>query len=129
MGTLIAPSKNQKNQIGGAGIVGVGTVQSTGVGTGGVALNLTAWQGREIAIHVSGEARIRWSVASSPTTISTANATSAAAPEATGGGRVYSGTPNYRDVPSIDAAASGEGVFLIIAAVSGTVDVNIEIVG
>jgi hypothetical protein len=129
MGALQAQSKAQKNAIGGAGIGGLGTVQQAGITTSGAALDLTRWAGREVIIHVSAQTRFRWSATSSPTSISATDATSAAAPEATGGGVLYAGMPNFRDVPIIQAPASGEGVFLIIDPASSTVDVVIEASG
>lgn len=123
---IVAPSKNQKNQIGGAGIGSIGTVQQAA--TAGIAFDLTEWKGREINIAVSAEARIRWSATTS-TTIATANNVTAATPTADGGGRVYPGMPNYRDVPTLPNKAANEGIFLVVVPLTGTVDVGIECVG
>lgn len=130
MGTIVATSKAQKNAIGGAGVGGIGTVQQSGITTSGVAFNLNAWAGREVIVHVSADCFMRWAAVSSSTAIdTTTTAASAAAPVATGGGKLYAGVPNYRDVPKVDAPASGEGTFLVIDLPSGTVDVWIECSG
>lgn len=108
----------------GAGAID-GTVQQTSVGTGGVALNLSAWAGRRIAIYATAACRYRWSQSSTPTTIdATTNSTNASSPVATGGGRIYSDKPTVRDVPFLP---SGEEVYLIVASVSGTADVVVEV--
>lgn len=130
MGSIVAASKAQKNAIGGAGVGGIGTVQQSGITTAGAAFNLTAWAGREVIVHVSAACFMRWAAVSSSTAIdTTTTGASAAAPVATGGGKLYADMPNYRDVPRCDAPANGEGVFLVIDLPSGTVDVWIECSG
>lgn len=130
MGNLVQPARNQKNSIGGSGIQDLGTVQQASIPTTGVAFNLTAWNGREVCIHVSAETYLRWSETNTPTTMdATTTAASAASPLAAGPGSAYSGIPNFRDVPTIVNRASGEGVFLIVAAATGTVNVRVELTG
>lgn len=130
MANLLQPAKSQKNSIGGSGIQDLGTVQQINIPTTGVAFNLTSWIGREVCIHVSAETYLRWSDVATPTTMdATTTAASAAAPVATGPGSAYSGIPNFRDVPTLQNRASAEGVFLIVAAASGTVNVRVELTG
>lgn len=137
MGTLQAPGKNFKTYVGGSGIgkdeagTRIGTVQQAVVPTTGAALNLTAWAGREVCIHVSAETYIRWAPSSAVVTFSAVDATSAGtlavtATNATGGGSLYPGTPNYRDVPAVLDRQINEGVFLIVAGVAGNVSVRVE---
>ena len=127
MGNLTRAEKSQKNTIAGAGIGGIGVVQLAAIGVGGAALNLTAWAGLEVGIRVSAECRMRWALTATPTTISTTDAASAAAPAATGGGWLFTGHVNFRDVPNPKNLASGEGVFLIVVPTAATVDVTIEV--
>lgn len=130
MGTLSAASKNLKTSIGGAGIGGIGVVQQAGITTAGVAFDLTRWQGREILVRVSAEVPWRWSTTSTPTSVDVSTtAASAASPDPDGAAWFFPGLPNFRDVPFINDAANGEGVFLIVDPQSGTVDVYIEAVG
>ena len=129
MSTLMMPAKREKTITGGAGVFGLGTVQLAAISTSGAALTLTSWAGREIIIHTSATVRVRWAKTASPTSISATDGADSASPVATGGGYVYAGMPNYRDVPTIDSPENAEGVFLIVDPVSGTADIVIEVVG
>lgn len=130
MGNLVQPAKSQKNSIGGAGIQDLGTVQQASIATTGVAFDLTAWGGREVCLHVSAETYLRWSETATPTSMdATTTAATAGSPVATGPGSAYPGIPNFRDVPTMVNRASGEGIFLIVAAATGTVNVRVELTG
>lgn len=130
MGNLVQPARNQKNSIGGSGIQDLGTVQQAAIPTTGVAFDMTAWNGREVCLHVSAETYLRWSETATPTAMDAATtAASAGSPLAAGPGSAYPGIPNFRDVPTIVNRANAEGVFLIVAAASGTVNVRVELTG
>ncbi len=130
MGAIRAATKNLKTSIGGAGCGGIGTVQQAGVTTAGAAFNLTAWAGREVIIRVNVEVPYRWAVSSAVTSIdTTTTSATAGSPVATGGGWLFPGMPNFRDVPFCDDPTGSEGVFLIVDPTAGTVDVHIELVG
>lgn len=128
MGSLIFPHKAQKAAIGGAGALVAGTVQSFAQASGFV-WNLTNWAGAEIKVHVTGRLRYRWSASSSTSIDASTGATSAATPVATGGGVLYPDQPNFLDVPRVENLASGEGVFLVLTPVTGSVDAIAEVSG
>lgn len=128
MGSLIFPHKAQKSAIGGAGALVAGTVQSFSEAAGFV-WNLTTWAGAEIKVHVTAKTRYRWSASSSTSIDSSTEATTAATPVATGGGVLYPDQPNFLDVPRVENLASGEGVFLVLVPVTGSVDAIAEVSG
>ena len=128
MGSLIFPHKAQKSAIGGAGALVAGTVQKFAEASG-FALTLTRWAGNEIKVHVTAQTRYRWSATTSTSIDSSTEAADAASPVATGGGVLYPDQPNFLDVPRVENVASGEGVFLVLVPVSGSVDVIVEVSG
>lgn len=128
MGSLIFPHKAAKAAIGGAGALVAGTVQRFAEASG-FALTLTAWAGSEINVHVTGQTRYRWSATTSTSIDASTEASTAAAPVATGGGVLYPDQPNFLDVPRVENVASGEGVFLVLVPVSGSVNVIVEVSG
>lgn len=104
--------------------------QLAGTGTGGAAIECTGFQGQKVSIYVSATCRVRWASSSSVTTMATTDGGAAARNETTGAtgvansGSVLVGPGVYdRDVPRVTGAETQ--IFLIVASVSGTVDVNI----
>lgn len=110
-----------------SGANGYGTIQQTGVTSAGVALDVTKAAGSKIRIALSASAKIRFApVIAGVTTVTTFDATAATSfPGSLTGGLALPADVYERDVPVLSDGESG--IALIVATVSGTVDVGVEL--
>lgn len=110
-----------------SGANGFGALQDTGVGTSGAAFDVTAAKGSKIRIALSAAAKIRFApIVPGVSAVTTFDATdSLAFPGTATAGLLLEAGVHERDVP---VPSDGEtGINLIVATVTGTVDVGIEL--
>lgn len=113
------------NVIRGPGIV-EGACFDGAVTTTATSFTLTPWNGRLVAVTITGAAFYRWATATSATLDTTTERTNAsAAVNLDIAGRLPEGRHTLT-VPKVDGGS--DAVFLRIAATTGTIDVRVELV-